>query len=243
MLPHNNLIPVDDAASRLDVHPSRVRAMASAGQLGARKIAGRWFLDEASIEHRRESDVANGRPFSSKNAWALICIAQGEPVDWISSSEKSRLRRHLSDRGLGDLAPRLRGRARVLRYRAHPAALDRLASESRVVRAGVSAAAEYGIDIQASEELEAYVLVSDVDHLVNRFHLEPSDRPNVVLHVLEDDDPFHWQGCVGPAVAALDLLQSRDARSRRAAKEFLERFDNNVLRPSGEDVRRSERVP
>ena len=149
MLPYNSLIPVAEAASRLDVHPSRIRAMALAGQLDALKIAGRWLIDEASIEHRLESDIANGRPFSSKNAWALICIAQGERVDWISSSERSRLRRQLSERGLSDLAPRLRTRAEVLRLRAHPAALDRIASEDSVVRAGVSAAAEHGLDIQA----------------------------------------------------------------------------------------------
>jgi hypothetical protein len=225
MSPYSNLISVVEAASQLNVHPSRVRAMAHAQQLNAEKIAGRWLIDQASIDHRQESVVVNGRPFDSANAWALLSIAAGHSVDWLSPSALSRLRGKLRNRGLSGLAPRLRARAQPMYLRAHPSVLDRIASEPGVVKAGVSAAAASGIDIQSSDELEAYVSRGRVDSIVVKYHLEPSDRPNVVLRVVADDDPFHWQGRVGPAIAAIDLYESRDPRSRRAAKQFLERFD------------------
>ncbi len=92
------------------------------------------------------------------------------------------------------------------------------------MKSGVSAASEAGIDIQAGDELEAYVSAVRAD-LVSRYHPEPSDRPNLVLHVVADDLPFAWQDCVGRACIAVDLLESHDARSRRAAKELLKRLD------------------
>ncbi len=60
--------------------------MAHAQQLNAEKIAGRWLIDQASIDHRQESVVVNGRPIDSVNAWALLNIAAGHSVDWLSPS-------------------------------------------------------------------------------------------------------------------------------------------------------------
>ena len=93
------------------------------------------------------------------------------------------------------------------------------------MKSGVSAASEAGIDIQAGEELEAYVSAARVDALASRYHLEPSDRPNLVLHVVGDGLPFAWENCVGRACIAIDLLESDDPRSRRAARELLERLE------------------
>lgn len=225
MFAQDTPISVSDAAMQLDLHPSRVRAMATSGQLDARKVGGRWLIDQSSVERRRESDVVDGRPFSPANAWALLCLAEGDSVDWVSRSALSRLRSGLRYRGLRDLAPRLRSRAQRVNLRAHPAALDRITSEPDVVKAGVSAAAEVGIDVLPSEELDVYVPSGRVQDVIDKYGLEPSDRPNVVFRVVADDDPFPWQGCVGPAVAAIDLFESRDPRSRRAARDFLERID------------------
>jgi len=227
----SDLVSVSEAAERLNLHPSRVRAMAHAGQLEAEKIAGRWLIHRASLERRRDADIVDGRPYSPANAWALLCLAESRPVDWVSPSALSRLRSKLRSHGLLALAPRLRARARSLSFRAHPSALRRIAKEPGVVKSGVSAAAEAGMDIQAGEELEAYVSDAQADALVANYHLEPSDRPNLLLHVVGDDVPFDWQNCVGRACIAIDLLESGDPRSRRAAMEFLERL-NFPPRPS-----------
>lgn len=220
-MPVNNAVPVSEAASALEVHPSRIRAMVSAGQLEAQKVAGRWFIDRSSLERRHLVDPGDGRPFSPANAWALLCLAEGESVDWVSQSALSRLRNHLKHRSLDELAPKLRSRARMMRLRGHSSALDRIADEPGVVRAGASAAKDVGIDIQANGELEVYVSDRLANELVRKYHLEPSDRPNVLFRVVSEEVPFIWQDCVGPAVAAVDLIESVNARSRRAGKEYL----------------------
>ncbi len=221
----SDFVSVPEAAQRLGVHPSRVRAMVRAGQLEAEKVAGRWLIHRTSLDRRQDADIVEGRPYSAPNAWALLCLSEGRPVHWIDPSALSRLRAKLRSHGLLALAPRLRTRAQRLSFRAHPSALERLPREPGVVKSGVSAASEAGMDIQADDELEAYVSASQVDALVSRYHLEPSERPNLVLHVVADDLPFAWEHCVGRACIAIDLLESDDPRSRRAAKELLERLD------------------
>ena len=221
----NDLVSVPEAAKRLSLHPSRVRAMAHARQLEAEKIAGRWLIRRASLERRQDADIVEGRPYSAANAWALLCLSDGRPVDWVGPSALSRLRGKLRSHGLLALAPRLRARAHRLSFRAHPSALQRIAQEPGVVKSGVSAASRAGIDIQAGRELEAYVSAAQADALAAKYHLEPSDRPNLILHVVGDDLPFVWQNCVGRACIAIDLLESDDPRSRRAAMEFLKRLE------------------
>lgn len=93
------------------------------------------------------------------------------------------------------------------------------------MRSGVSAASEAGMDIQAGEEFEAYVSDAQLGSLVAKYHLEPSDRPNLLLHVVGNGVPIDWQNFVGQACIAIDLLESNDPRSRRAAKRFLERLE------------------
>lgn len=226
----DNAIPVSEAADILDVHPSRIRAMVKAGQLDAEKLAGRWFVNRSSLERRCSVDSPDGRPFSPINAWALLSLAEGRRADWVDKSSQSRLRGHLRRRPWEELVPRLRSRASSVRLRAHPSALDRLVQESGVILAGISAAGRYGIEIQPSDELEAYVYEARADELIQRYRMEPSERPNVVFHVVPDDVPSDWQECVGGAVSAIDLIESLDPRSRRAGKEYL-----NDIAPIGRD--------
>lgn len=217
----DNAIPVSEASEILEVHPSRVRAMVNAGQLNAEKIAGRWFINRSSLEQRYSIDSPDGRPFSSANAWALLRLADGEQAGWVDKSVRSRLRGHLKRRSWEELVPRLRSRARSVQLRAHSSARDRIAQEPGVILAGVSAASRYGIDIQPSDELEAYVYESRADELIQRYKMEPSERPNVVFHLVPDDMPADWQECVGGVVSAIDLIESQNARSQRAGKRYL----------------------
>lgn len=225
MTAESQFISVPDAASRLELHPSRVRALVHAHELQAERIAGRWLIHRASLERRQHADVVDGRPYNAANAWAILRLVEGQPVDWVSPSGLSRLRSKLRSQDLLALAPRLRSRAHRMSYQAHPAALRRIAAEPEVVKSGISAALQVGIDIQGGEELEAYVSEASADALVTKYHLDSSDRPNLVLHVVDNDVPVAWRGCVGPACIAIDLLESGNPRSRRAAIEFLKRLE------------------
>lgn len=226
-------IPVSKAADILEVHPSRVRAMVNAGQLNAEKVAGRWFISRSSLDERCSVDAPDGRPFSSSNAWALLCLAEGKQANWVDKSVQSRLKGHLKRRSWGELVPRLRSRARSISLRAHPSALNRLVQEPGVISAGVSAASSHGIDIQASSELEAYLYESRANELIQRYKMEPSERANVILHVVPDDVPPDWQDCVGGVVAAIDLVQSRNPRSQKAGSDYLRRLARNEANADG----------
>ena len=215
-------IAVSQAADRLDLHPSRVRAMIAQGQLEAQKLGGRWLIDRRSVESRRSQPGVDGRPFNAANAWALLCLSEGKEPDWVSKWELSRLRRRLREVGIEKLAPRLWKRASKKQLRAHPSLLPRLRKDSRLFSSGVSAAAEHEIDIVAANELEAYVADEDFEDVVEDNYLEPSPNPNVLLHVARAD----WiRSCandaMSPAVAAADLLEADDEKSRRAGHELL----------------------
>ncbi len=99
-------------------------------------------------------------------------------------------------------------------------------SHPGVVASGVSALRDHQVDLIVSDQSEAYVLESRVAELVGRFVLDAdSDRPNVRLRLVSDNDwPFEPGRRVAPApVVAIDLLESEDGRSQRAARELLAR--------------------
>ena len=88
-----------------------------------------------------------------------------------------------------------------------------------MVRSGVSAGADHGVDIVASDFLEAYVSEARIAELIDQYGLDPdAERPNVVLRVVGDAVwPFSPEMDVAPRpVVAVDLLEADDERSRRA---------------------------
>ncbi len=130
--------------------------------------------------------------------------------------------------GIAGLAPRLGGRARVQLYRAHPGELRHLRSREGLVRSGVSAAGELGLDLVSPDELDIYVREDRVEQLMDDHALVPVARneTNVILRAvalsawhLEDHE-------VAPsAKVALDLAADPDPRSARIGIEMLQRID------------------
>jgi hypothetical protein len=103
--------------------------------------------------------------------------------------------------------------------------LRRIAAQPGLVRTGVSAAAEQGLDIVAPGVLELYVPARTAPRLMRRYFLEPSASPNVVLHIVDGPWPFDPAQRVAPGlVAALDLVDAGEERSRRAGREYLARL-------------------
>jgi len=136
----------------------------------------------------------------------------------------------LRDDGLQTLAVRLRSRAHVERFRAHSSVLKRLAQDAGFVASGVSSAPQYGLNVMTTNELEGYVSLSSLDRLIADYGLMPSDQgANVPLHVIPERAGIppveDLGGCIGAVVSALDLVESRDSRSRRAGAEYLASFD------------------
>lgn len=104
----------------------------------------------------------------------------------------------------------------------HPSLLPKLRQDSRLIPSGVSAAAHHQIDIVEPNEFEAYLGDDELEAVVRDHFLEPSLNANVVLHVAP---PHYIARCandvMAPAVAALDVSEAADAKSRRAGRERL----------------------
>jgi hypothetical protein len=161
-------------------------------------------------------------------AWALLAQLSHDEgsvlrVSGLRPTERDRVRERLETRPLGEWAPRLRSRARTLRLRTHPAYLERLAHDQRVVRTGVTAATDYGADITAPGMAELYAPARSIPALRGTYHLVEAEEPNAVIHVVDGPWPFRAGVQLAPRhVVALDLLDSDDERTRRAGLELLE---------------------
>ncbi|MBI2863511.1 MAG: helix-turn-helix domain-containing protein [Chloroflexi bacterium] len=225
---------VAEAARRLAVSQSRVRSMLRTGILEGEKLDGRWLVDPASVDRRRASGAPVGRCLSALNSWAVLFLAAGETaratklMEHLHPWTRSRIRSSLDNGSIGTLAPRLRRRATVRRFRSHPSDLAGILLEPRVLRAGVSAAPDYDLDIVASGIIEVYIPASRLRRLSNKYRLQPSLNPNVTLHVVEGVWPFPSSAKIVPAaVAALDLVEADDERTRRAGRQLLDRLGSH----------------
>ena len=225
-------IPVSEAAARLGVHRTRVNKLIRSGAIEAIKLGSQYLVDIEGLDERLGAHLPTGRPLTQRNAWALLGLASRDPemarraAEDLTPPARSRLRGRLSSGSVRTLAPRLRTRARVARFRADPADLATISSEPQLVLTGVSAAPEYGLDIVSAGQVDAYVPSSEIERLRSVYVLEPSARPNITLRVVDSRWPFRPGSRLAPAiVAALDLFDSRDARERRAGSDALERLE------------------
>lgn len=218
-------IQVSEAAQELGLSEQRVRALLADGSLEGQKIAGRWFVLPESIKRVRLHRNIRGRHLSPSNAWAFLFAASGQDPDWLSPWDRSRLQDRLAS-DWQRWIPRLRNRARVARVRAHPGSLKKIRSDRRLLLSGVSAAKQVDVDVSGGEEVEAYIRERDFPSLVGDYKLEDSSRPNLVLHVIVGDWLFREdQREAPPAVVAVDLIESDNARSRRAGNALLKRLN------------------
>lgn len=218
-----SVVGVAEAAAQLEVSPRRVRQLLASGDLPGQRIGRGWIIDRADVRELRRGGV--GRPWSAASAWAVLELAAGREPE-LSSVERSRARKRLAEQGLGELVGQLRARAERREMYAHSSALGRLRVDPRIVRGGVSAITDYHLDLIAGEEAEVYVSARNVSGLVDRYALDiEPDRPNVIVWVVDDDEwPFDDDARVAPwSVVAVDLLDARDERSRRAGFELIER--------------------
>jgi excisionase family DNA binding protein len=221
-----DLVSPPDAAAELGVSVRRVYDLISSGRLPAQRFGHRLLVERGGIEAWAKARSSGGQPFSPARAWGLLLLADGKPAPWLDPVSRSKLRAILRQRSLRELRPRLERRGERNALRAHPSDLQRLASEPGIMRSGASAAHEVGIDLIASDYLEAYVPASRFDRLVKRYRLRASREPNVILRRLPDV-AFAWGAReVAPAAAvAVDLAEDPDPRSQDAADRALRRYD------------------
>jgi hypothetical protein len=89
----------------------------------------------------------------------------------------------------------------------------------------VSVSEDYGIDIQAPNVLEGYYPMRKLDDFSYRHALRPvsEENANLIVHAVKEPFPLQGRALAPPSVAAVDLLESRDERTRRAGAKLLRR--------------------
>ncbi|HET8569112.1 MAG TPA: hypothetical protein VFM93_09020 [Candidatus Limnocylindria bacterium] len=105
---------------------------------------------------------------------------------------------------------------------ASPRARAELLAHPAFAPSGVSAARRIGIDVIAPSIVEGYVAHDDLARLTYALALRdaPVDQANAILHVVPGQVPFERRD-VPRSLVLLDLLDSSDPRTKRAARARL----------------------
>src|SRR5438067_4159754 len=118
------VVSVADAARELGISAERVRQLIQNGSLAARRVGGRWLVDDESLNRRAQGSRLAGRPFSPARAWALLALASGECPDWLPDREVRRLRNVLAHRGVKGVHHQLGQRAKPEHWYVHPSLVE-----------------------------------------------------------------------------------------------------------------------
>ncbi len=227
---------VTEAAARLAVRPSRVRALIGSGALEGRRVGSQWVVSAQDLERREElvGAGARSRAMSARTAWAAADLLDGGKASWLTTSERSRLRSRLTHRagaGWQTYSRWLRSRhTAATRYRIADRDIAELLSADGVVAAGASAASAHGLGLSAAGRADVYADATACARLVDEFFLIRSATGNLVVRTVDGD--WHRRTSrdrEGRAVAprlmvAADLLDTDDARSRTAGRDLLDRI-------------------
>ena len=168
---------------------------------------------------------------STRTAWAAAALADGKHADWVSASERTRLRHRLVHHGTATdlvfyqrwLSSRQRS---VTRYRIAESDLPDLLSIEGVVGTGLTAARAYRLGLGTSGQADIYVTEDVARTLIKSFILIASEQGNLTMRVV--DGTWH-QGTatvmgdqrVAPRlITALDLLDQGDARSTSTGRNL-----------------------
>lgn len=157
-----------------------------------------------------------GRPFASPNAWALLLLASGEEVTDIDPSVRSRLCRAILQSGNEELVPWLGNRGDIHSRSAHAGEIRYPLEDRRLLRSGVSAAADYGLGLVSGAEADGYVSGLELKRLIKAHALAPAGlEGNVRLRAVP---VAAWRFGAGAAVApvaavAIDLAEDPHPRS------------------------------
>jgi excisionase family DNA binding protein len=222
------LLTVPEAAAELGISPDAVRKRIAAGRLPAQRRGREWWLDARAVDRIARERGGQGRPLSPRVAWGILLLASGDETAATAVVPNarywSRLHEWLASHSLAASASRLRNRARVEDFDAHPSEVLRLLDRDDVLRTGISAADGVGL-VGGGSAAEVYAPASRRDALIKGHFLESGPGPVRIRWVNDDLWPLLDEDGDGraPRVAVLvDLLEHDDPRARREAATALE---------------------
>jgi excisionase family DNA binding protein len=226
-VPDESLLSVREAADHLGVTPVAVRQHIASGRLPAVKRGRSWWLDERAVQRFARQPPGGGRPLSQVMAWAVLLLASSEDIaaeDMAGRARYSqRMRTWLSEHPLREYAHRLRARAEMEEFDAHPSELRRIVARPDVLATGISAGDVVGV-LGPASAVEVYAPAGHRSRIVDEHALLPGTGPVRVRWV--PDEIWlrldHRGDRRAPHAAILvDLLESDEPRARREAARAL----------------------
>ena len=227
-------ITVKEAATRLGVSEQRVRRLIGDGDILAEHHGHVWAVDPASVDdYRRRRRPTAGRGLSPRMAWAALLSELGTAVDdelietfALRRAERDRLAR-LRDRDPNEWRWLAHRRANTEHFDTFDAYLEQISQMDNVVRTGLSAVNDYGVDLAVhTSTLDIYIDARTAADLTNRMRLKPTSIGNLTLRIVTDLAPHEAayaldRGVMPPAVVGVDLLDDPDVRTGRAGTELI----------------------
>lgn len=206
---------VPEFAAEVGISVARARQLAVAGRVRAEKVGSQWAIAEAEVNRWT---AMPSRPMAERVSWAAAAMADGDPADWLESSERSRLRRRLTSlTDSRDPVARVQAwmwsRGVVGWWHADAESLPELAKRVRL--SGVSS---LDSRISSGGMLEGYVRPGELEALVDEFWLVPADpgQGEVLLRVSD-----FGRDRVPRLMVAADLADHRRAREVDAAERVI----------------------
>lgn len=218
---------VAEAAERLGRSKMSIHRLIGSRQLMTAGTAGKSILIEpSSVERLAATGTRRGRAWTQRTAWAALALLSGQDPTWISSSEKSRLKRRLRTLDATAVCSLARHKDHTIRYRATREAVDRL--NEHLIASGTSAmrdrstAETFGMS-GGGGIAEGYVMAGDAQALANAFGLVEDPDGNAIIHEVELKEPFA-EGYAPVAAVAVDLMGSLATRERSAGRRVIDKL-------------------
>lgn len=208
-------LTIEEAATTLGVSTRHARRLADSGAIT--RIA-RGLVDHGSVDHYLASQrQGRTRAWAEHTAWGAVAILAGRDVNWLGTTQTSRLRSTLHDiTDVDDLLTRMRDRTQVRTYEAHRAALPHL--RNRVVSANMRL---LGITDAIDESVDGYLAADDLDQVVRTLGLRANASGPVVLRATGFDFNRVRDLVETTTAAALDAATSTDPRLRGIGRTTL----------------------
>jgi len=228
-----NTITAREAAERLDVSTQRLRQLIVTRDVHAERHGHVWAVDPVSLEaYRRRRRPTAGRSLSPRIAWAALLSSFGTSVSseivdafGLHRTEQTRIER-LGSRDADDWRWLAQRRATAERFQTFDAYLERIARRDGAVRTGVSAIADYDVDLVVLDgHLDVYLPEAMAADIKKSMRLQPTSTGNLTLRSVADLEAttYIMQRTVMPrSVVAVDLLDDSDTRTARAGADLIE---------------------
>ena len=222
---------VADAAAQLGVSPQRIRALLAVGDLTGQLVGRVWLIDPDSLaSYRHVRQPGAGRALAPATAWAaLLTTFAADTTDelvrtfHIVDERRARLL-SLRERDVDDWRWLARRRATVHRYATRAAYITRIAGDTAVIPAGLTASNRLGLTPSA-DAFDAYVDAAAAERLTTDYRLRADGAGNLTLRTINVSDPDQLAAIhrrrLPDLVHAVDLLEDRDTRTAAIGRDLL----------------------